>query len=173
MTNCIFDTLNSLNQAAPLNTLREIVESADVTLEDVRAHVFYDNEHYTRNRVLITPHVEARVLCWLPGQSSPIHDHSGSACIIKVLNGELTECTYELNHDTPIAIAANKFSRGSVLGSQDQDIHKVCNLNPSEPLVTLHTYSPPLDHMNTWQEQKSLLAHFQDFVRSLATITSS
>lgn len=35
------------------------------------------------------------VLAWTEGQGSPIHDHAGSHCVMKVLDGQLSETIYE------------------------------------------------------------------------------
>ena len=39
------------------------------------------------------------LLCWEKGQKSPIHDHSGSNCWVKVLDGQVEESLYDLAED--------------------------------------------------------------------------
>jgi len=34
-------------------------------------------------------------MAWTPGKSSPIHDHTKAHCIMRVLQGSLTETKYE------------------------------------------------------------------------------
>ncbi|KAJ3163589.1 hypothetical protein HDU86_000172 [Geranomyces michiganensis] len=36
------------------------------------------------------------VLVWTPGGGSPVHDHAGSHCLMKVLDGELSETLYSV-----------------------------------------------------------------------------
>lgn len=40
------------------------------------------------------------ILCWNEAQSSAIHDHQDSHCIMKVLKGTLTEIKYKLPNET-------------------------------------------------------------------------
>lgn len=34
------------------------------------------------------------ILVWTPGKESPVHDHAGSHCVMKVLQGSLKETQY-------------------------------------------------------------------------------
>ena len=92
------------------------------------------------------------MLCWKNGQRSPIHDHTGSACVVRVLRGTLTETLFELVPSGHIkATFSRDFIEGSLMGSEDTDIHQVSNLQAANAdLVTLHIYTPPLNRMNTF-----------------------
>ena len=35
------------------------------------------------------------ILVWTPGRESPVHDHAGSHCVMKVLQGSLKETQYK------------------------------------------------------------------------------
>ena len=35
------------------------------------------------------------ILVWTPGKESPVHDHAGSHCVMKVLQGSLKETRYK------------------------------------------------------------------------------
>ena len=35
------------------------------------------------------------ILVWTPGKESPVHDHTGSHCVMKVLQGSLKETLYK------------------------------------------------------------------------------
>jgi hypothetical protein len=49
------------------------------------------------------------------------------------------------------AIISRDFPPGSVVASQDSDLHQVSNLQPGmADLVTLHVYTPPLELMGTY-----------------------
>lgn len=55
------------------------------------------SRNYTRNLVDDGngKYFNLMILCWNEGKSSPIHDHAGAHCIMKVLAGELTETQYD------------------------------------------------------------------------------
>lgn len=44
-------------------------------------------------------HFVALLLCWEKGQQSPIHDHAGASCWVKMLSGDLEEVLYERRSD--------------------------------------------------------------------------
>jgi cysteine dioxygenase len=92
------------------------------------------------------------VLCWKNGQRSPIHDHSGSACVVRVLQGKLTETLFEFAPNGHVKASFSRdFAEGSIFGSEDTDLHQVSNLQADDAdLVTLHVYAPPLIAMNTY-----------------------
>lgn len=122
--------------------------------DDLRDFLRFNSLQYQRNQIHIRPNYEALLLCWLPEQFSPIHDHGESNCALAVLAGELVELSYLWN--TKKYLRANSFQRvaaGGVLGSSGPDLHQVANWSNSGcPLVTLHLYSPPLQNMKTYPE---------------------
>jgi cysteine dioxygenase len=91
-------------------------------------------------------------MCWKNGQRSPIHNHSGSACVVRALRGTLTETLFEVAPNGHIKASFSRdFAAGSIIGSEDADIHQVSNLQAEDAdLVTLHIYTPPLIRMSTF-----------------------
>jgi cysteine dioxygenase len=98
------------------------------------------------------PNYHAWVLCWKNGQRSPIHNHSGSACVLRVLRGTLTETLFEMAPNGHVKASFSRdIAEGSLIGSEDTDIHQVSNLQAEDAdLVTLHVYTPPLTRMETY-----------------------
>jgi cysteine dioxygenase len=110
------------------------------------------------------PTYQALVLCWRNGQRSPIHDHQGSSCAVKVLRGLALETIFQRAANGMIyADYSRELGEGSITASQDADIHQISNLQPdSHDLVTLHIYSPPLLCMNTYSLLDATVAQFYD-----------
>jgi cysteine dioxygenase len=148
----LFRYLDALQDRAPLEQLKAELAGLAVDLEEVAAHVRFSERTYRRNLVRASDWYNLWVLCWRNGQRSPIHDHRGSSCGLRVLDGMMTETLFEFapnGHVKPL------FSRdlppGSVVGSEDTDLHQVSNLQAGDAhLVTLHVYSPPLILMGTY-----------------------
>src|SRR5262249_38187953 len=92
------------------------------------------------------------VLCWKNGQRSPIHDHTGSSCAVRVLRGVLTETAFVFApHGRVKAVGSRDLAAGAVCGSEDRDLHQVSNLQDGDAaLVTLHVYTPPLRWKGTY-----------------------
>src|SRR5262249_48604890 len=137
---------------ASLKELTARLTELDIDCDDVANAVRFSDQSYTRNLVRAGPWYHLLVLCWKNGQRSPIHNHAGSSCGLRVLRGTMTETLFEL---PPNGHVSPPFSReipaGSVVGSEDLDIHQVSNLQAGgADLVTLHIYTPPLRRMETY-----------------------
>lgn len=69
--------------------------------QELTRHAHFDaSKHYTRNLVATDDtHYTLLLLCWNPGQSSPIHDHPCDGCWMHVLEGQVRECRNERRTD--------------------------------------------------------------------------
>ena len=132
--------------------LRQVLAESSITAADLRAFIRFDRACYTRNLIHSGAVYDLLVLCWRSGQRSPIHDHRGSSCGVKVLRGIATEVTFERS---PCGLvypsATSALQPGSVTASSDSDMHQMGNLQAGGcDLATLHVYSPPLQRMGTY-----------------------
>ena len=144
--------LDGLDGRASLDALQSVVASLDVDCTELQEYMRFSERGYTRNLVRAGPWYHVLVLCWKNGRRSPIHDHAGSSCCVRVLRGVLTETRFVFAANGHIkAVDSQDLQAGAVCGSQDADMHQVSNLQPpSADLVTLHIYSPPLLTMGTY-----------------------
>jgi len=148
----LFRYLDGLTGRANLQELSARVADLEIDCDDVADFIRFSGQSYSRNLVRAGPWYHVLVLCWKNGQRSPIHDHAGSSCALRVLRGTLTETHFEF---APNGHVYPTFSRevlpGGVAGSEDLDIHQVSNLQAGgADLVTLHVYTPPLRLMGTY-----------------------
>ena len=142
----------------------------EVDCKDVREHLIFSEQHYSRNLLRKGPWYHLLILCWKNGQRSPIHDHTGSSCGVRVLRGVATETTFDFAPNGHIkAIASRDLRAGQVCGSEDSDMHQVSNLQAGNgDLVTMHVYTPPLMWMGTYtlydttRGQEPMLLEFCD-----------
>jgi cysteine dioxygenase len=148
----MFRHLDTLSGRPDLARLTEELSRFEIDIDDLSQHLRFAETGYQRNLVRAAPNYHAWVLCWKNGQRSPIHDHPGSACVVRVLRGTLTETLFERAPNGHVkATFSRDFVQGSVIGSEDSDIHQVSNLQAENAdLVTLHVYSPPLNRMETF-----------------------
>jgi cysteine dioxygenase len=148
----LYEYLDGLTGRPPLPELAAQVARLQITCEDVSEFIRFSDHAYARNLMRAGTWYHVLVLCWKNGQRSPIHDHAGSACALRVLRGVLTETVFEFTPNGHVkAVKSQDFPPGTVLASQDSDLHQVSNLQPgSADLVTLHVYTPPLEQMGTY-----------------------
>ena len=104
-------------------------------------------------RVAEGPGWEAWLLSWLPGQSTGLHDHGGSAGAFTVLRGAVDEVLPLPAHaDRPEAgrtrLARRRYRAGQVRAFGAHHLHDVAA--GGEPAVTLHVYAPRLASMTRY-----------------------
>lgn len=150
----------------PLEELTRGLSLLSLSYDEVRERAVFSGETYRRNLIHAGPHYHALLLCWRSGQRSPIHDHTGSACGVRVLKGCATETYFERNEEGLIyASSSRSLHEGEICGSFDSDIHQISNLQTAgKELVTLHIYSPPLLQMNTYSLTDT---HVRSFVEPI------
>ncbi|MEM7228667.1 MAG: cysteine dioxygenase family protein [Planctomycetota bacterium] len=148
-----FDALDQHDHSVPIDELVVLMQSLTLDRAEVCDHVKFCDEKYGRNLIRLGKGYAALVLCWQDGQKSPIHDHRGSACGVKVLDGVASETQYEVGADGMLhETVTHRYPTGHVCGSYDADIHVMYNdQGDGCELVTLHVYTPPLStiHMYT------------------------
>ncbi len=158
--------LDGLTARAGKAELRRRLENLHVGIEDVRQHLRFGLDNYRRNLVFEGDHYHLLIICWRSGQRSPIHNHAGSVCGLKVLTGVATETVFV---GTPSGLlkpgATHEVRAGQIVVSQDDDIHQVSNLEaPETDLVTLHIYSPALLRMDTYSLMDSSIGEFRPII---------
>ncbi len=148
----LLEELDAWQERIPLHELERALGGLAITLEDVRPFVAFGAESYRRNLMHAGPAYQALVLCWRNGQRSPIHDHQGSSCGVRVLSGTALETVFARAHNSMIyALRSRSIGPGTICATEDDDIHQVSNLaDDGGDLVTLHVYSPPLLRMGTY-----------------------
>lgn len=159
-----FSALDEFTERIPLDYLVQKMQLLDVGLDDVRDFVQFGEDIYRRNLMYEGSAYQALVLCWKNGQRSPIHDHRGLSCGVKVLSGIATEIVFQWNEGRFLVPSyTQKMLEGSVIGSEDSDIHQVSNLQQGKrDLITLHIYSPPLLRMGTYSLTEDTIKFIDD-----------
>jgi cysteine dioxygenase len=161
-----FEDLNRFEKAVPLGLLKEVAKSARFTDEELSHLAVFDDHSYRRNLLYAGRSFHALLLCWKSGQRSPIHDHRGSGCAVKVIRGTATESVFTFAQNGMILpTVSREFEEGAVAASVDMDIHQVSNLmDGGVSLITLHLYSPPLLKMGKYSLESDIREEFEDSV---------
>jgi predicted metal-dependent enzyme (double-stranded beta helix superfamily) len=99
-------------------------------------------------RLLADDQVDVWLLSWLPGQSTDLHDHAGSAAAFAVVSGVLGE----VRVDAATGRRRNHLrQRGSITWLAPGMIHDVHGAGTG-PAVSIHAYSPPLREMTYYAD---------------------
>jgi cysteine dioxygenase len=154
------DTLTALKSIPSLLELYDLVEHTRFLPDELRPYLGFKAGNYSRHRVMRNEFVEMLVLCWKPGQRTPIHDHNGSHGAVFVQAGIMWETTFDYEAANGLSYKAHRELRdGGLTGSELPDIHQLGNPDVSGcDLITIHIYAPPLGVLKTYKLGSSTIS---------------
>lgn len=149
----LVDTIDGLRVRPTLAQVDEWMARVEVSREELRPYVSFKEGTYARHRVFLCGYAELLVLCWRPGQRTPIHDHAGSFGAVRVLEGFMWETLFDMDASEGLRYkSAREWTPGHVTGADVPDIHQLGNPDVSgRDLITLHLYAPPLTSLNVYK----------------------
>ncbi len=157
-------------EGGPITSDRIADVLSGVTLDEatIRPYVRFADDHYTRSLVHRDAHFDIMVLCWMPGQGTPIHTHNGQLGWAFTTRGALECVEYRyMGCDRPEnqnvagldCLAGGmkvKLDRAeSLLATPGGPLNRVTKQvtihsltvpqDMKEPVVSFHVYSLPFD----------------------------
>jgi uncharacterized NAD(P)/FAD-binding protein YdhS len=163
----LFNAWDEREDAIPFAELFDSLRGLELERADLAGALVFADRNYRRIAIRRRPHYEALVLCWKSGQRSPIHNHLGSSCVVRVVEGRATETQYVFSPCGKLVPQRSRaFAAGSVTGCRDAAIHQMANLEPTgQELITLHVYSPPPSCWNYYTLDVTTLADHDVLLR--------
>lgn len=157
--------------ASELVTKRALLEYLDrftIARDDLAAYIHWSREHQTRNLIFRNDIAELLLICWEPGQNTPIHTHNGQLGWMTVIEGRLAvesfhvrscaspenqevvgiDClagasTVDLDYDERRIVEA---STPAVTVDKHRTTHRIVNVAEWQTrAISLHLYSRPID----------------------------
>ena len=167
-----FAELDRTTGQLPLRLIMDWLSKTALSAEELANYMVFSPERYVRNRLHDGPAYQALVLCWRNGQRSPIHNHRGSHCGVRVLLGVATETLFaRAPNGLVYAVSSRDLPSGHLCASADDDIHQMSNLQAGgADLVTLHIYSPPLLRMEMFALDSPAVREWDDPVNNPFTL---
>lgn len=107
-------------------------------LQDWKAHIAYDEDQYKRIYLSSGSLYDLLLICWMPDQGSSFHPHPRCGCLVKILQGNLTEAFK--NKDGLVKIKQYGVHQ-TIYICNEMGIHRVYN-STEEPAISLHLYAP-------------------------------
>lgn len=138
-----------LNQSM-VDRVSEMLGRVRLNPREWKQHAVFRRGRYTRNIVGYSPgQFVALLLCWEKGQQSPIHDHSGAHCFVKLLQGTLKEEIFAWTEDGCANVdvqSESQFYEQQVAFMHDsKGLHRITNPDTEKAAVSLHIYTPPFE----------------------------
>lgn len=149
----LVEQLNAQTSPPTLETISSWLANVEISPLDVEPYLGFKEGNYWRHRVCRNEAVEMLIICWRPGQKTPIHDHNGSHGVVRVHEGLLWESTFSYEEERGLCShTGRECPAGSVTGADVPDIHQLGNPEASgQDLITVHVYAPPLGVLNTYK----------------------
>jgi cysteine dioxygenase len=105
--------------------------------------VRFDGSPYTRIPISRDGAIEVVVICLAEGQTSSVHDHQGSNCVVRVIKGKVLESLFSDVGDGTLRFERNHcLLAGDVSALDGAQVHQLINLD-KQGTVLLNFYSPP------------------------------
>jgi predicted metal-dependent enzyme (double-stranded beta helix superfamily) len=119
----------------------ELADRPELWIDLVSHHG--SERHY--EELICDEHLTAWLICWTHENDTGFHDHDCSAGAVAVVGGRVLEERLSLGGRA----REREFAAGEVFAFSEADIHRVLHCG-SDPAVTLHVYSPPLQRMGAY-----------------------
>jgi cysteine dioxygenase len=160
--NDLVEQIRTLSRVPTLEEINSWMRDVLVDEEDVLPHRGFKAATYARHRVVRSDYAELLILCWRPGQRTPIHDHNGSFGAVRVCEGVMWETIFALDEAGKLRyVSAREWQPGNVTGADVPDIHQIGNSDVSGlDMLTLHLYAPPLGVLNTYRVGSAEIGHY-------------
>jgi cysteine dioxygenase len=149
----LIERLNSRTSPPALEDIHSWLSHVEITKADLEPYLGFKEGNYWRHRVCRNEAVEMLIICWRPGQKTPIHDHNGSHGVVRVQQGLMWETMFTYDNERGLCYKSGReCPTGEVTGAGVPDIHQLGNPDVSgQDLITVHVYAPPLGVLKTYK----------------------
>jgi cysteine dioxygenase len=131
----------------------DIMRSIEIPSSALESYCSWSNESYTRNCIIENEKFALILLCWEGGQVTPIHDHGGEECWVKIIEGEFRETIYKENEVGELNIVKTVISKSNDITYMIDfmGFHRLKNL-ANKRSMSLHLYAKPIRNCKMFDE---------------------
>lgn len=149
----LIEKLNQQTNPPALDELTSWLSTVEISQLELEPYLGFKEGNYWRHRVCRNEAVEMLVICWRPGQKTPIHDHNGSHGVVRVQQGLMQEIIFTYDEVEGLCHSSGReCPQDTVTGAGVPDIHQLGNPDVSGcDLITIHVYAPPLGVLKTYK----------------------
>ncbi len=139
------------------NEFVEISHGMELQPEDFEEYAYWSKDHYTRNCVSRSEEYELILLCWEPGQDTPVHCHNNEECWVYNLQGSVIEKRFDFRQGSKTEIEETQeavMNEGEVSYMHDtMGFHSLHNTGEVRAM-TLHLYIKPIDSCRVYVNEE-------------------
>jgi cysteine dioxygenase len=156
------------------DSVLDFCDGVQISDSSLQPYVYFDDKFYTRNLIYRDDLFEVMTICWQPGQKTAVHTHNGQLCWMLTQRGAIEvvdykwlgcdhpefqnvvgiDCLAGSDHTKVERVREVEACAGGPVVTADklQTIHQLFNL--SEPTVSIHIYSRPIDSCVAFDMEK-------------------
>ncbi len=149
--------IKELEMGTGLDGYMGLMNHLSIPLEEVKPYCTWNKRHYTRNLVERTSQFELIVMCWEPGQHSPIHSYGDEQGWMYTISGELNVSHYFRSYgEAKMQFYKEvRLPRGKYLYVNDYlGFHSVANASKSRT-VSLHLHAGPVSGWRVYDQDNN------------------
>ena len=111
-------------------------------------------ESYTRNCIIENEKFELILICWEQGQITPIHNHDGQECWVRIIDGEFRETIYQLDDVGELNVIRSTISKSNDITYMIDfmGFHSLENLS-NKRSMSLHLYAKPIRNCKLFDDK--------------------
>ena len=145
---------NELQNCCNISDYLSLVKSLVLQKENFDDFCYFNKDKYNRNCIVRTDNYELILLCWNPGQKTPIHCHNSQECWMYIVSGEIKEEIFKLNNQKKLSLIKTTMFNSGKFGfiNDDLGLHKISNVSSSQS-ISLHLYVKPIDNCRCFNEK--------------------
>jgi len=149
----LIEKLNEQTNPPTLEAITSWLSTVEISQLELEPYLGFKEGNYWRHRVCRNDAVEMLVICWRPGQKTPIHDHNGSHGVVRVQQGLMQETIFDYDEAQGLCHSSGReCPQSTITGAAVPDIHQLGNPDVSGcDLITIHVYAPPLGVLKTYK----------------------
>lgn len=140
--------------ASDIDGFKKVAGKLNIPVDAWDDFAFFSETKYTRNCVSRTDNYELILLCWEPGQITPVHCHNDQECWVHVLQGSFEEQRYvpgdgeQLKADQELHLMSERTS----YMNDGMGYHSLANTS-SGRAMTLHLYAGPITRCRIYNQE--------------------
>ena len=135
----------TLDECDPQDYVK-VASNMNIPKEDFEDYAFWNDDCYARNCIERTEVYELILICWKPGDETPVHGHDEQKCWIYQVDGNMHEERFQEEDGKLVSCNQLELSPGKLSYMDDNmGFHSIENKS-SKNAMSLHLYISPIDY---------------------------
>jgi cysteine dioxygenase len=138
------ELIETLNECDPQDYVK-IAANMNLPKDEFEDYAFWNDDCYARNCIERTDVFELILICWKPGDETPVHGHDEQKCWIYQVDGNMYEERFQEEDGELVSCNQMVLSPGRLSYMEDGMGYHSLENKSSDDSMTLHLYISPID----------------------------